>query len=159
MRAVPALPRSPTVLGDATAPTAKQELRRAVSLTCCKLGAGEAGSARRRACSHNKTPAFLLLPDGHRAVGTWQQLIQKTIKNHPSFAPVILTGSYDTHEVVTKYIRRDYDPLRKSCDTAAESQVIAAQYSRTENPICIYERRAKFRRSVSGSLPGTAPGR
>lgn len=33
---------------------------------------------------------------------------------------MILNGSYDIHRAVTKYIRRDYDPLRKSSNTAAE---------------------------------------
>lgn len=79
--AAPSAARSPAALVDTAAPTAEQELRGATPLTCCKLGAGEAGSARRRACSHNKTPASLLLPGGYRALGTWQQLIQKTIKS------------------------------------------------------------------------------
>lgn len=60
----------------------------------------------------------------HRALQNGVNLAtayKKLLKNHSSFASVILKGNNCIHyiKVVTKYIRRDYDPLTKSSETAA----------------------------------------
>lgn len=60
----------------------------------------------------------------HRALQNRVKLAtayKKLLKNHSSFASAILKGNNCIHyiKVVTKYIRRDYDPLTKSSETAA----------------------------------------